>query len=168
MRWVRQWGWVLLLLGLIWVLSTLLFSSDSTSRLIIPALRKLVPGLTGHELHKVHYWFRKLAHVCVYFLLSLVLLRTFNRGRQGWRFSSSLAVMGLVILIAFLDELHQWFVPGRGSSFKDVILDSLAAALAQIFVWFRAQRRPRVSVKDTPASPTRQDLTGRMGGGTDG
>ena len=168
MHWVRQWGWVLLLLGLIWVLSTLLFSADSTSRVIIPALRKLVPGLTVHELQQVHYWVRKLAHVCVYFVLSLVLLRAFNRGQPGWRFSSSLAVMGLVILIAFLDELHQWFVPSRGSSFKDVILDSLAAALAQIFVWFRAQRSPRVSVKNTPASPTIQNLTGRKGGGTDG
>jgi len=165
MGWIRRWGWVLLLLGLIWVLSTLSFSADSTSRVFIPSLRKLFPGLTGQELQQVHYLIRKLAHVCVYFVLSLILFRAFNRGRQEWHFTSSLAAMGLVLLIAFLDELHQWFVPGRGSSFKDVILDSLAAALAQILVWFRSHRRP---LKNAAGAPPSQTLAGRDRGGTNG
>ncbi len=165
---MRRWGWVLLLLGLIWVLSTLSFSADSTSRVFIPSLRKLVPGLTGPELELAHYLVRKLAHVGVYFLLSLILLRAFQRGRLGWQFTSALATMGLVVLIAFLDELHQWFVPGRGSSFKDVILDSLAAALAQVLVWLRARRGLRGSLMSPAGSPAGRFSAGRNPGGTNG
>ena len=150
---LRQWGPLILLLGVIWILSTLLFSADSTGRVVFPALRKLIPAITAHELREVHYWMRKLAHVCVYFLLSLVLLRALRRGRPGWRPSWALGALGLVIAIAFLDELHQSFVPGRGASIRDVILDMAAAALAQVFAWHRARRQPRLPESSSTAEP---------------
>jgi len=153
MRWLRQWAPLILLLGLIWVLSTLLFSADSTGRVVFPALRKLIPAITAHELREIHYWMRKLAHVCVYFVLSFVLLRALRRGRPGWRLSWALGALGLVMAIALLDELHQYYVPGRGSSIRDVILDTAAAALAQVFAWHRARRQPRLPESSSTAEP---------------
>ena len=153
MRWLRQWAPLILLLGLIWVLSTLLFSADSTGRVVFPALRKLIPAITANELREIHYWMRKLAHVCVYFVLSFVLLRALRRGRPGWQLSWALGALGLVMAIALLDELHQYYVPGRGSSIRDVMLDTAAAALAQVFAWHRARRQPRLPESSSTAEP---------------
>ena len=153
MRWLRQWAPLILLLGLIWVLSTLLFSADSTGRVVFPALRKLIPAITAHELREIHYWMRKLAHVCVYFVLSFVLLRALRRGRPSWRLSWALRALGLVMAIALLDELHQYYVPGRGSSIRDVILDTAAAALALVFAWHRARRQTRLPESSSTAEP---------------
>jgi VanZ family protein len=91
--------------------------------------------------------------VCVYFVLSLVLLRTLRRGRPGWRLSWALGALGLVMAIAFLDELHQYYVPGRGSSIRDVILDTAAAALGQVFAWQRVRRQPRLPESSSTAEP---------------
>ena len=153
MRLLRQWAPLLLVLGLIWVLSTLLFSADSTSRVVFPALRKIIPAITIRELVEIHYWMRKLAHVCVYFVLSLVLLRSLRAGRPGWELSTTLGVLGLILAIAFLDELHQFYVPGRGPSIRDVVLDSAAGALAQVFAWQRARRKPRLPERSGTAEP---------------
>ena len=141
---MRQWGPFLVLLGLLWVFSSLLFSSDATGRVFFPALEKLFPTIPAAELRHLHFWIRKLGHVCVYFVLSLVLLRALRHDRPGWEFSTGLWVIGLVAVIAFLDELHQFFVPGRGASVKDMVLDSAAAALAQLFAWRRARRQSRL------------------------
>ena len=58
---------------------------------------------------------RKLAHVCEYGILGLLLLRAVG---QEW-----LAV-ALGALYAGSDELHQAFVPGRHAAVRDVAIDA--------------------------------------------
>jgi VanZ family protein len=47
--------------------------------------------------------------------------------------------IGLSILLTFLfalsDEFHQSFVPGRSSSFSDIIVDMIGASISGIFLW---------------------------------
>jgi VanZ family protein len=47
----------------------------------------------------------------------------------------------MATLVACLDEWHQAYVPGRGSSVHDVLLDSGAALVAQIILWLMLRRR---------------------------
>jgi len=41
----------------------------------------------------------------------------------------------MTTLVACLDEWHQAYIPTRGSSVHDVLLDSTAALAAQVILW---------------------------------
>ncbi len=60
-------------------------------------------------------------HTCAFFFFSLFLFISVRSRRAD--------VLVVVLMISFLygtlDELHQYFVPGRFSSIKDVFLDSV-------------------------------------------
>ena len=69
------------------------------------------------------------AHVPAYALITVLWLKAFKRSGH-FRFSlrNLLIVFGLVIF-AFVDEIHQSFVPGRTASLKDVGLDMVGIFL---------------------------------------
>lgn len=88
------------------------------------------------------FFLRKGAHMGVYFVLTALLLLAlrglFSPLRRG-----ALAV-GLCAVLAGLDELHQYFVPGRSCQLRDVILDTLGGvcfALAWTAVLLVKKRR---------------------------
>lgn len=65
-------------------------------------------------------------HFIEYFLLGFFLLRAFGNipeGKSIWKYV--LTGCGLLILLAFLDELHQYFVPTRFFQLKDLLVDFL-------------------------------------------
>jgi VanZ family protein len=60
---------------------------------------------------------------------------------QGMVSVSALSVLSTFI-VASLDELHQRFVPGRVSSFHDVMVDTAGAVFLNAVFWtVRAYRR---------------------------
>ena len=60
----------------------------------------------------------------------------------------------VVLAVAGLDEVHQAFAPGRGSSFHDVILDTMGGILAQlIFLEIAEWRAAKKLKRPSPASP---------------
>lgn len=60
---------------------------------------------------------------------------------QGMVSVSALSVLSTFI-IASLDELHQRFVPGRVSSFRDVMVDTTGAIFLNVVFWtVRAHKR---------------------------
>ncbi len=72
---------------------------------------------------------RKAAHLAEYAVLALLLVRAFRRTRPAWVPREVLAWgLGLAVFYAVTDEFHQAFVPGRGPSVADVLLDALGAA----------------------------------------
>ena len=86
----------------------------------------------------MHFFIRKSAHVTEYFIFSLLLMRGV-RGKIT--VETSLGDLGAVIAAGYsaLDEFHQSFVPSRTASPWDSLLDTTAAAVAQIalWLWFR-------------------------------
>ncbi|MDE7477360.1 MAG: VanZ family protein [Lachnospiraceae bacterium] len=82
---------------------------------------------------KIHYYVRKLAHFTEYFLLAIsVAFPLYVYGIRGiW-----LVITGGILCTGFaaLDELHQYFVRGRGCSVRDVIIDSCGSLIGILFV----------------------------------
>ena len=115
-----EWIPVVLWGVLIFTLSTSAFSAANTARIIDPALRWLIPGITAASVDVCHMLIRKAAHFTEYGILFWLLIR----GPMAER--PYLALM-LCVVYALTDEGHQVFVPGRTASLYDVALDSTGA-----------------------------------------
>lgn len=134
MRWLRRFGPVILWAAVIFGFSTSAFTTEHTSRIIIPILRWLFPHATPYFIDRMHHFVRKGAHVFEYFIFSLLLLNAI-RNKRAWELKWAFLTVAIVFVYACSDEFHQIFVPGRGPAFRDVMLDTFAGILAQAAVW---------------------------------
>jgi VanZ family protein len=134
MRWLQRWWPALLWAIVISAFSTSAFTSDNTSRFIIPILRWFFPHASQQTLFSLHYFIRKTGHVTEYFILSLLVLRGIRGGKSGVHLGWALAAIAVVGCYAALDELHQSFVPGRTAAVSDVLLDTAGGIAAQVVV----------------------------------
>ena len=113
--------------------STAGFSSEQTSRYIVPLLHWLFPHAVPDTLALLHHLVRKGGHVGEYFVLSLFLLRGVRAGRREAHLTWALLVIAMVAGYATLDEWHQSWTPGRGGlELSDILLDTTAGAVAQV------------------------------------
>lgn len=134
------WLAVLLCAVVMFIFSTERFSDLHTGRIIIPALHWLLPSANDATLDNLHEFIRKCAHVFEYSVLSLLLFRAVRAARRGWQFRWAATALILTALFATSDEIHQVFVPGRGPSVHDVMLDTAAAGTMQFLVWLSLRR----------------------------
>lgn len=132
MSWLRWWWPTLVWAALIFLFSTDWFSWENTSLLLLPILRKLFPTAQPDTLAETHHYIRKCAHLAEYFIFSLLLVRGIRGARRGWRLEWGVAAVAAAAGWAALDELHQAFVPSRGPSMIDVLIDASGAFAAQI------------------------------------
>jgi len=132
MRWLKLWGPAILWACVIFSFSTRTFTSQNTSRMIIPFLHWLLPGASAATLDAMHYLIRKSGHFSEYFILSLLVLRGLRAGRRESHLGWAVAAVGVVAAYAALDEFHQSFVPGRTPAVADVLLDTAGGIAAQI------------------------------------
>lgn len=117
--------------GLIVYFSGGQWSGDHTSSWLGPLLRALLPTASPEALVAAHLLIRKAGHVIEYAVLAGLWRRSLGGG--AW------APLGLAVLTACLDELRQWFTPGRVGSMADVLLDWAAAAAAIGLIALRAR-----------------------------
>lgn len=91
----------------------------------------------------VTFLLRKAAHMAVYFVLTAFLLLALSRLLSSTRRQAAWAI-GLCAVLAALDELHQYFVPGRSCQLRDVVIDTLGG-LCFLLLWtaVRAVQRRR-------------------------
>jgi VanZ family protein len=134
MRWLQRWWPALLWAVVISAFSTGVFTSDNTSRIIVPVLRWFFPHASQQTLFLLHYFIRKTGHVTEYFILSLLVLRGIRAGKRGVTIGWALAAIAVVGCYAALDEFHQSFVPGRTAAVSDVLLDTAGGVAAQVVV----------------------------------
>ena len=163
MIWLKRWWPALLWAVVISGLSTGSFSSDNTSRFIVPFLHWLLPGASHHTLEILHHIIRKCAHFTEYFILSLLIFRGMRAGQKGWRLRWALTTVLIVAGYAALDEYHQSFVPGRQAAVTDVLIDASGGIAAQLVASLVALlggvRRQRDDLED--AAKHKQDLSSR-------
>ena len=85
-----------------------------------------------YYIERLHPIIRKLAHFSIYTVVGFSLMGfmcTFDM-RNIYKLITSL---GIGVIYAVTDEIHQGFVPGRGPSIKDVLIDS-TGVLTGIFI----------------------------------
>jgi VanZ family protein len=84
----------------------------------------------------------KLAHIIVFGLLGLTVVRAFSR-LLSWR-PMQVSLLSIVVVTAYgaSDELHQHFIPQRTVELLDVGADAIGVTLACL-VWFLMIQRSR-------------------------
>mgnify|MGYP001606051789 CR=1 FL=1 len=71
-----------------------------------------------------------LYHISIFFLLAIFLFISVLE--RKWGFKKIILSISIVAVYAGLDELHQFFVPGRFTSFSDFLLDFAGIAIASL------------------------------------
>ncbi len=123
-------------LALIFVLSGRVGSWANTALLLARLNRLLGLHLSLHALDQINLACRTMAHLFLYLVLALLLLRGFRSlpesalkpsGRRVWVW-----VLALVVFWAAVDELHQRMLAERTGRASDVMLDSFGGVLGLV------------------------------------
>jgi VanZ family protein len=162
MRWLKIWWPAIAWAIVISSFSTGAFTSEHTSRFIIPALHWLFPHASPETLSTVHHVIRKCGHFTEYFILSLLILRGFQAGDREFGLRLALLSILMVAGYAALDEFHQSFVPGRVAAVSDVLLDTSGGAAgiliaALLVLWGRVRRQRKDSDAQSELGAKRAD-----------
>jgi hypothetical protein len=141
--------------------STRIFSSDATGNWIGRVITWLHP-VGVQQIILANFFLRKLGHFTGYALLSAFFfhgwMETVNyrtgeflrrSGKQvqipqRWHMRAAVLAVLCTLIIASIDEFHQSLLPGRTGTYRDVILDMMGGAFAQIALliyWSRSQTR---------------------------
>ncbi|HLH30192.1 MAG TPA: VanZ family protein [Terriglobia bacterium] len=126
---LEYWAPLLVWIVTIFVFSTDAFSSNETSKIIVPILAFFFPGLGPQELDVWHGVIRKLGHITEYFILAVFTYRSI-RADQPDLAQAKLRTITFVVLAASFDEIHQRFTAFRTPSPVDVGYDCLGAVWA--------------------------------------
>lgn len=124
----KTWKWTCLLL---WMLIIFLFSSQPHSgEMTHGIIEKILPTIkTNSLIDIINFLIRKSAHLTEYFVLALLTISLLKEYTKQER-----KILLISILICFLyactDEYHQSLVPGRTSTFKDVLIDTSGSLIA--------------------------------------
>jgi VanZ family protein len=145
---LRYWLPALLWIFAIALFSTGTFGSDHTSSVMARVLRLLHIHLSSRQFDFLHGVVRKCAHFTVYGILSGLFFRAFrgtHPSPRRWQISWAAFALGISLVVASADEMHQVFTAGRTGTWKDVFLDMIGAMFVQtIIVVFTAGNRNRM------------------------
>ena len=142
---LRYWLPALAWTAFIFLLSTGTFSAERTGHILRPFLEWLFGEMPDSRYALIQFLVRKMAHVTVYAVLSLLWFRARRGPRSGWQPSWALLALLVSVLVAVGDEFHQSFIPSRTGTPWDVLLDSFGAFLVLAAL--------AVSTRRTPHSP---------------
>jgi VanZ family protein len=135
--------------------STNLGSSENTSRILYPIFHFLV-SMDPIRFATWHHVLRKIGHFVGYFMLSVLLFRSwrgsFPRLSTLWCLQWATLAFSNTALVASLDEWHQNFMPSRTGVLGDVVLDSCAGFTAQIAILLILRARASRREEAMPAS----------------
>jgi len=142
----KQWIPALIWIAIITFESTDLFSSEHTGSVLYSVISRVFGPVNPLAFDIWHHYLRKAGHVVGFFVLSYLLFRAWRttlplRGAGFWSLPWARISFLMSVMIATLDEWHQSTIPSRTGTFHDVVLDSAAAATAQLVLWLVLRRR---------------------------
>ncbi|MBV9865818.1 MAG: VanZ family protein [Abitibacteriaceae bacterium] len=130
------------------VWAIIIFATSCTfieRRVFINFVKRFIPAGMPQQLW-VSFWSAfgifvvKAYHISEYALLSYLLYLTLYRQWGKTRGRAMLSSAIIALLFAASDEWHQTFVPGRGGTWVDVVIDSVGIGLTTLYVlWRQAQ-----------------------------
>lgn len=137
------WGGVGAWMGLIFSFSAQQGSdSGALSGSIVSSLLNMWHALFPSvplDVDTLHLLIRKGAHFTVYFILGLLVANALSKSLKIGKMHF-LVTIAICCLYAISDEVHQAFVPNRGPSAWDVLLDTTGSAVAT-FIYAGIKRK---------------------------
>ena len=137
----KRTGMILLIFGLLIVFGIFCFSAqtgEESGNISQNFTEKFLSffGLRDADVNKTEHILRKCAHVLEYAFLGAVLyaLALCIPKIQKNVCLPPLLSFGVSVVYAVTDEIHQMFIPGRGPSVRDVLLDGLGALIGILAV----------------------------------
>lgn len=135
----KKFKWVLVI---VWMAIIFIFSSqtgdasDKNSKFVMYVFNLVGLDLNSFFGDLANFVVRKGAHFTEYFILYMFL---YNAVKDNFSFKKALifSIMG-VFLYASSDEFHQSFVPERGPSFRDVLVDTSGGILGLAVICIKA------------------------------
>jgi VanZ family protein len=146
----RVWLPVLCGLTVICFESTTVMGGSTTGRWLTSIWPRILGEANSPFFGAVHHFLRKLGHFTGYGTLGLLLRKAWHQSVRiylkmvGSRlmFAASVLSVFFTFLVGCLDEWHQSILPGRTSTFRDVLIDTSGALLFNAIFWVvRARRR---------------------------
>lgn len=150
----RLLAWLPTVLWLVMIafFSTDTFSAEHTGSILEKIIRAVYGNISQEHFRMLHIFVRKTAHFTVYGFLSLLAFYSWRASlprRDPWTFTWSALALLVTLIAGSSDEIHQIFVPSRGPSPYDVMLDMMGALFVQIliasFTRFRASHSHNAS-----------------------
>jgi len=134
--WIHAWWPVALGAALIAFESSPRFGTDHTSGPLRWIWQSIFGPVSNVHWELIHVCIRKSGHFVGYGMIGLAWLRAWKMSlpRMRMLFDIALAVLGTAV-IASGDEFHQRFLPNRGSSPWDVLLDCCGAVIMCLLAW---------------------------------
>lgn len=132
---------ICMILAILWMITIFGFSSQnsvkssSTSGTVIRVTIKAVTKVSQEQeeriVEQLQHMVRKLAHFSIYAVGGVILVHLVSTytNKLIWLYAW---IIGTIY--ASIDELHQYFVPGRSCELKDVMIDSSGVITGIIIV----------------------------------
>jgi len=147
-RKLLAWLPTLLWLCVLALFSTDWFSVEHTGSILQKIVRALFGPVSLHTFQQIHFFIRKAAHFCSYGFLSALAFFSWRAtlplpqsSARRWILRWALLGALTAFLAGSLDEFHQSFVPSRGGSFYDVLIDTVGAVFFQLVIALAIARR---------------------------
>ena len=140
---LKYWVPVFIWLGVVFAGSTDIFSTEQTSRYLVPFLRWLDPQISVSTIVTIHFALRKLGHLTEYAVLAGLLWRAL-RSARNLRAKMSTLFVGVWVACAIFaasDEFHQSFLASRTASPHDVVIDVCGALIGILLCLMFSRRR---------------------------
>jgi VanZ family protein len=149
--WISAWLPVLIGIAAIVTESTQAFGTDHTGYPLRWLLQLIFGPISDSTFDVIHHIIRKSGHFIGYGLIGFAWLRAWWMTLPRSRFLTDavLALLGTALLATW-DEWHQSFLPNRGSSPWDVLLDCCGATAMYVLIYllmrfYRPQRLDRAA-----------------------
>lgn len=95
---------------------------------------------------------RKLAHFSEYFCVGLLSYSLVLLWWKGKHWSGRVLIGMQLLLSASLDEIHQYFVPGRHAAVKDVLIDCVGGITGMVIIGMVSAIRKHKRYNKSPVS----------------
>lgn len=96
---------------------------------ILPSTKKLSPARKQFKIKTLNHYIRKMAHFSIYFVLGFSAAAMFLAVKSDRRIIFIwISAVVFSMIYACTDEIHQFFVAGRGPGVRDVMIDTAGAA----------------------------------------
>jgi VanZ family protein len=96
------------------------------------------------------FGFDKIQHFIAYFVLALTIGLWFSLGKwHKYPIRLLFITMAIASIYGIIDEIHQFYVPGRNCNIWDWFADTIGAVLGALIIWFSHRLVFRISTSKT-------------------